>query len=285
MEKIILTINKENKQCYILGDLNLDGLKVSLNNHVKLFFDKMLENNFIPTITKPTRIFNGNVSLIDHIIINSQTVQNKKSITTGVIYSGITDHLPVFISTKIKGFEKRQQPMVRIYGEKNTKKFTELIKNQNWDNFYKTKSVDNALEIFYKHWNSAFVKSFPYKKLSIAKSKDKIWITPELKHKINQKNVLHQISIHNPTKENKDAFKKMRNKLTNEIKKTHGMYYQNKIQKEKQNLKVMWNIFGSVINPKKLKQNTKIDELTIGDKNIKDDQEISKAMNNFFSIS
>ena len=283
LEKIIQTINNENKQCYILGDLNLDGLKVSLNNHVKLFFDKMLENNFIPTITKPTRIFNGNVSLIDHIIINSRTVQNKKSITTGVIYSGITDHLPVFISTKIKGFEKRQQPMVRIYGEKNTKKFTEMLKSYKWEEFYNAKTADEALEIFYKHWNSAFAKSFPYKRLSIAKSKDKIWITPELKHKINQKNVLHQISILNPTKENKEAFKKIRNKLTNEIKKTHGMYYQNKIQQEKQNLKVMWNIFGSVINPKKIKQNTKIDELTIGNKSIKDYQEISNAMNNFFS--
>ena len=149
LEKIIQTINNENKQCYILGDLNLDGLKVSLNNHVKLFFDKMLENNFIPTITKPTRIFNGNVSLIDHIIINSRTVQNKKSITTGVIYSGITDHLPVFISTKIKGFEKRQQPMVRIYGEKNTKKFTEMLKSYKWEEFYNAKTADEALEIFY----------------------------------------------------------------------------------------------------------------------------------------
>jgi len=283
LENIMKKINNEDKQCYILGDLNLDGLKVNLNEHVRSFFDTMLENDFIPTITKPTRIFNGSVSLIDHIIINSKTIHNKMSITTGNIYSGITDHLPVFISTKIKGREKLNRPMVRIYGNKNTAKFSEMLKNNKWEEFYQTTSVDKALDILYKNWNQAFEKSFPQKRLSIAKSKDKPWITPVLKHKINLKNALHQKSMFNPSIENKKAFNKVRNNLTNELKKAHGLYYQNKIQQEKQNLKVMWNIFGTVINPKKIKQSSKINELKVGNKTVTDDQDISNAINNFFS--
>ena len=112
---IMSTINKENKQCYILGDLNIDGLRVNLNEHVKACFDNILENNFIPTITKPTRIFNNSVSLIDHILINEKTIRDKISITTGNIYSGITDHLPIFISTKIKGKIKAERPIIRIF--------------------------------------------------------------------------------------------------------------------------------------------------------------------------
>ena len=137
LDKIMKTINKENKQCYILGDINLDGLKVNFNDHVRKCFDTMLENNFIPTITKPTRIFNSSVSLIDHILINTNTIKDKKSITTGNIYSGITDHLPIFISTKIKGRCKSERPIIRIFGEKNTNKFTEMIKNTDWSEFYK----------------------------------------------------------------------------------------------------------------------------------------------------
>ena len=295
LENIMKTINKENKQCYILGDLNLDGLKVNLNEHVKSFFDTLLDNNFIPTITKPTRIFNNSVSLIDHIIINSKTIQNKQTITTGNIYSGITDHLPIFISTKIKGREKIKRPIVRIYGNKNTMKFTEKLNSTNWEEFYKTESVNKAIYLLYNEWNNAFEKSFPKKRLSIAKSKDKAWITPELKHKIKIKKQLHKKVMLDPSAENKLAFTKMRNKLTNELKKTHGMYYQNKIQNEKQNLKVMWNIFGTIINPQKMKHNSKINELTINKKSIKDgheisniisikdDQEISNTINNFFS--
>ena len=65
------------------------------------------------------------------------------------------------------------------------------------------------------------------------------------------------------------------------------MYYQNKIQEEKQNLKVMWDIFGTVINPKKMKQSSRINELLVKDKKITkritDDQEISNSINSFFS--
>ena len=119
------TVNKENKQCYILGDLNLDGLKVNLNEHVKKCFDTILENNFVPVITKPTRIFNNSVSL-DHILINTKTIQDKVSITTGNIYSGV----PIFISTKIKGKSKEERPIIRIFGEKmpvNSQKLSKSV--------------------------------------------------------------------------------------------------------------------------------------------------------------
>ena len=295
LQKIMQIINKEKKQCYILGDLNLDGLKVNLNEHLRSCFDKMLENNFIPTITKPTRICNNSVSLIDHIIINSKTIHDKISITTGNIYSGISDHLPVFISTKIKGKVKAERPIIRIFGEKNTNKFIEFLKNANWSEFYKTKNVNTALDIIYKHWSNAYEKSFPLKRLSIQKSKDKIWITPELKHLIKQKDTLYKKSMADPTTENKEFFNKVRNKLTNKLREAHGMHYQKKIQEEKNNLKVMWDIFGSVINPKKMKQSTKINSLLqeeiivennkkiIKTKKITDDQEISNSINHFFS--
>ena len=283
LDKIMKTINKENKQCYILGDINLDGLKVNFNDHVRKCFDTMLENNFIPTITKPTRIFNSSVSLIDHILINTNTIKDKKSITTGNIYSGITDHLPIFISTKIKGRCKSERPIIRIFGEKNTNKFTEMIKNTDWSEFYKTNNVDKALDIIYANWSSAYEKSFPQKRLSISKSKEKRWITPELKKLIKMKEISHKKAMANPTIENKTIFNKIRNSLTNKLRQAHGQYYQNKIQEEKQNLKVMWDIFGSVINPKKMKQSSKINSLEINNKKITDDQEIANTINNFFS--
>jgi len=83
--------------------------------------------------------------------------------------------------------------------------------------------------------------------------------------------------------------------LTNKLRKAHGLFYQNKMQEEKQNLKVMWDIFGSVINPKKMKQSSKINSLIIENKKIingktiiettkvTDDQEIANSVNNFFS--
>ncbi len=98
-----------------------------------------------------------------------------------------------------------------------------------------------------------------------------------------------------PTKENKLLFNKARNILTNKLRQAHRMYYQNKIKEEKQNLKIMWDIFGSVINPQKMKRQNNINSLQINQTKkvnnktivntvkITDDQEIANTINNFFS--
>ncbi len=94
LETVMAKINNENKKCILSGDINVDGLKIVKNEHVKLFFDTVLQNDFIRTITLPTRIVEGSVSLLDHILINAKIIKNYCNIITGNIYCGITDHLP-----------------------------------------------------------------------------------------------------------------------------------------------------------------------------------------------
>ncbi len=89
-------INLENKKCIIVGDLNIDGLTINHNNHINNIFRAVLEQNFIPTITIPTRIVDYHISLIDHIIININVIKSIQHISTGNIYSDITDNLPNF---------------------------------------------------------------------------------------------------------------------------------------------------------------------------------------------
>ncbi len=107
----------------------MDGLKIDKNEHVKLFFDTVLQNDFIPTIKLPMRIVEGSVSLFDHILINTKIIKNDCNIITGNIYCGITDHLPNFI---IISFNKPERPLIRIFGAKNMAKFKEMISNASW---------------------------------------------------------------------------------------------------------------------------------------------------------
>ncbi len=58
LENIIIKVNSENMKCIITGDINIDRLKINTNDHVKSFFNIILEQSFIPTITVPTRIVN-----------------------------------------------------------------------------------------------------------------------------------------------------------------------------------------------------------------------------------
>ncbi len=119
IENNMIKINKENKKCIITGDLNIDGLKINRNNQVNNFFRTVLEQNFIPTITLPSRIVESQVSFIDHILINTKVLKHNDNLITGNVYCDITDHLPNFITIKTnKHYIKYERPVIRIYGEK-----------------------------------------------------------------------------------------------------------------------------------------------------------------------
>jgi hypothetical protein len=283
LSNILQKIEKENKKVYIVGDLNIDGLKVKNNRHVENFFNMLLGKNYVPLITKPTRIQDTSISLIDHTIINASTIKADAKIRSGIIYSGITDHLPVFVSIQESHrVTPKERPQIRIYSKNNDKKFYQNIKRSNWEKFKRTESITEALSIFYSNWKKCFDEAYPLTKLSRRKSKHKPWISAELAKEINYKNKLHYETLHNPTSTNKAKLKKVRNQVTNKIKSAHGKYYQNIINGEKNRLQTMWNLFGSVMNPKKTREKTKIRQLKVKQKNVTDDKEIANSLNDFF---
>ena len=64
---VINNINK--KDTFIVGgDINIDLLKLH-SKTTENYFDNLIENNFIPYISVPTRITNRTVTLIDHIFL------------------------------------------------------------------------------------------------------------------------------------------------------------------------------------------------------------------------
>ena len=67
------------------------------------------------------------------------------------------------------------------------------------------------------------------------------------------------------------------------IRKAEETYYRNLINNEKQSLHTLWNIFGSIVNPKKVKKNNKIKELFYNNKHITNDLQIADTLNEHFS--
>ncbi len=161
LESVMLKRNKEKKKCILTGDLNIDVLNINKNDHIKLFFNRTLQTEFIPTITLPTRIVDCSVTLIDHLFINRQVIKHYQDIITGNVYCGITDHLPIFVILSNKSKDcKTDRPLVRIYGEKNMAKFKDMISSTSWEELDETSDPDKALGIFYKSYNNAFFSFF-----------------------------------------------------------------------------------------------------------------------------
>ena len=92
LSAILQTIYQENKKCYLMGDFNIDLLKIDLNDNLNSFINLMFSSSFYPTISKPTRITKSTATLIDNIFSN--TLEEKCK--TGLLLTDLSDHLPVF---------------------------------------------------------------------------------------------------------------------------------------------------------------------------------------------
>ena len=65
-------INNTKRECIIGLDHNLDLLKQSRHPKTREFLECILDQNLLPTITKPTRISKTSATLIDNILLSKK---------------------------------------------------------------------------------------------------------------------------------------------------------------------------------------------------------------------
>ena len=111
------------KTVFLCGDFNIDILKHKVNQGTKSFVDTMYSISLYLLIDRPTRISNHSFTLIDHVFTN---LTNHK-VTSGILVSGITDHLPIFVLCTYPNPNRADQKYnvkKRIINEKNTSQIT-----------------------------------------------------------------------------------------------------------------------------------------------------------------
>ena len=88
----------EQKSDIILGmDHNLDLLKLNTHRHTQCFYEIMLENNLLPTITRPTLITQSSATLMDNIFVSKNLHRFSES---AILLEDISDHLPTIVLLK-----------------------------------------------------------------------------------------------------------------------------------------------------------------------------------------
>ena len=187
-------------------------------------------------ITKVTRSVNGSVSLIDHIITNS----NKSSYISGVFQNTISDHFPTFhILSDDKKSPLPKYISKRDFSEENIKKFGNNLSNLTWDNVLKETDTQQSFNEFWSIFKPLFDIQFPIKVMRFNKNIHKIdpWTTQGIlvsrRHKYN----LRDNYLKSPTHLNKKLFvdfKNMYNKVVRESKKS---YYEMQFDENKNNIK------------------------------------------------
>ena len=98
IQVIVNKLSFENKLCYLMGDFNINLLNTDSHNPTNEFTNLLFENSLYPVISKPTRITHHSATLIDNIFTNNLD----HDMISGIIYSDLSDHLPIFQTSNLK---------------------------------------------------------------------------------------------------------------------------------------------------------------------------------------
>ena len=192
VEPILEEIQSKNKLAYILGDYNINILKYKKHSSTGNFLDLMYSNNFIPTITRPTRSISS--TLIDNIYTNN--IDDLMSTTHGILICDITDHFPVF--NIIPAIEDRELDLYsyrRIIDFKNKQIFKDLVANANWENIFSYNDTQSPFTAFHSKLVKLYDQAFPKKRIKLTYRTKNPWLTEGLKISIKRKNVLYKLLV------------------------------------------------------------------------------------------
>ena len=272
-------IKKENKLCYLLGDFNVNLLNYETHYLTSNFVDTLFAYGYIPFINKPTRVGNRSATLIDNIFTNN--FMDKESMS-GIIYTDITDHFPVFHISNTHVFEEEECTRTkRVFSDKNVNEFNASLSNIEWNDILSLENPENSFSTFHKLYVEKFEKHFPEKTVPIKYRNKYEWITEGLKKSIKHKNKLFVHYKRTLTRSSHDAYLDYKRLLVNLVKEAEKQHYDQLFSKYKGNLAQTWKVMKDIINKNRRKQRAS-STFIVNDTTITNDADIAGHFNNYF---
>ena len=272
-------IKTEKKIAFLLGDNNINLLNTDKHVASQDFADVMFSHSLFPTITKPTRVTDKSATLIDNIFYNNY-VENTSSLT-GILYTDISDHFPVFhidysVSEPLvsKSFKKR------IYSMENMEHFSSKMREMNWTCVLQNNDVQNAYNMFYNEFSDVYNTCFPMKTFKQGYRTRKPWLSEGMKKSIKTKNKLYKQYKKTGSIEHESVYKQYRNNLNKLLTAAERSHYETLFNETKDNLKKSWRILKQVINKKK--DTSSCSKFLVNQETTTDKNKIAKGFNQYF---
>ena len=288
-EQTMEKISAENKEIYLLGDFNIDLLKIEDQNKNDEFYNIICTNFLVPHITLPTRITSTTATLIDNIFSNNLDFTHAIS---GNLTATISDHLPQFLivpKDDIKVLKK--QNLFR--GDKNYDKaslVSEFI-NIDWKSILKLDEANPATSFdnFNKKINEIIDIHLPLKKLSKKELKiqAKPWITAGIRNSIKRRDKLLRkfIKSKDEGKIKEDLYSKykaLRNKVVSLTRTSKKLHFQQYFAENSKDIKKTWSGIKNIINFRNANKGQP-SSMFIDGEFTNDSTKIANSFNNYFS--
>ena len=140
---ILEQVSKEGKICYIHGDFNINLLHCETNSPTANFQNMLYSFFYSNLIDKPTRITKTSQTLLDNIFTNSLD----HTIHSGIMYSDISDHLPIFQFTLTESVNNPSSNVqYRVFHQKNQLAFQNSISKLSWRSVYEDRDAESSYQ-------------------------------------------------------------------------------------------------------------------------------------------
>ena len=282
-------VSSEGKTLVLLGDFNIDLLKFDKDPNVLKFLDALGSYSLKPYINLPTRITEKSKSIIDNIYISSLPF----NANSGNFLTEISDHLLQFtiincVSEHLHDCTKDK--FYRNWKKFNSKNFLNEFNNVNWDNFLQLdkNNPELSFQIFYKKLDKLINYNVPLKKITKKQIKRNLkpWVTKGIIKSMSLRDLFLKKSINSKDTGIKSSYhtkyKRYRNSITNLLRVSKKLHYQNYFYRNSNNSKKTWEGINQILNKKNIKDQSNI-VLTIDNKAVTEPLKVSNYFNNFFT--
>ena len=212
--------------------------------------DLLYSHSLLPCITKPTRVTAKSASLIDNIFCNGVLYDDHAF--TGILYTDISDHFPVFY---FDGTSQTKNPSLyfkkRTFSEQNIAQFSLKLRARDWSDLLTCNDPELAYTVFSDTITELFDTCFPLRTVKHGYKTRKPWLTEGLKKSIKRKNKLYHRKQKSKNEEHVQLYKQYRNKLNKLLHLAEQQHYDNLLKENKNNLKSSWRIMKDIISKNK----------------------------------
>ena len=270
-EDCIENVLREDKEIYLMGDVNRD----LLNSQIKNVWTEYIEPfGLTQLVSEATRVTSNSKTLIDHIYSNCP--ENVNSLNVPKI--GLSDHFPIFFTRKMHVQPPKSSHFTisyRSFKNFDEAKFIEDLQTVPWDTIKLFDDTDDIMEAWLDLFLQVVDKHVPIKQHRVKHKNQPQWMTPEILDAMKCRDKHKSLG-------NDNEYKIWRNKVIELINNSKKAQYQTFIDSNKDNPGSIYKIFQEVGAGKGLHRKTSVTSVKIGESLIEDSTEMANEFNNFF---
>ena len=215
-----------------MGDFNINFLNYQPHSETNDFINLMVSHYLLPHILHPTRVTDHSATIIDNIFTN-----NAESDTiSGNILSQISDHFPQFLIMKNVTIDYRNVTLFQHdYSKFSEQAFVNSFNKLSWDDINDVNlNINNKFDKFYEKVHHTVIEHVPLKKVNKKQLKLRLkpWVNSHIQKLIKHREKLLRKLRKSHSAATDELYKKFRNRVVAENRKSKIQYYENYFQKK-----------------------------------------------------